>query len=93
ISPSPPSGLMGKQMGLLAGTQISFFNRLFWTASSTLNVVSYNIYRNGVFIQNTGSRHSQYEDLNQQEGVFVTYEISAVSSGGGESAKVSIIVP
>ena len=93
IAPSPPSGLMGKQMGLLAGTQISFFNRLFWTASSTLNVVSYNIYRNGVFIQNTGSRHSQYEDLNQQEGVFVTYEISAVSSGGGESAKVSIIVP
>ena len=80
-------------MGLRAGSQTSFFNHIFWAASPTANVSSYKVYRNGVWVGTLASEFLLYDDWNQEEGVSVTYEVSAVSSGGGESAKASVTVP
>ena len=93
VAPAAPSGIGGEQMGLRAGSQTSFFNHIFWAASPTANVSSYKVYRNGVWVGTLASEFLLYDDWNQEEGVSVTYEVSAVSSGGGESAKVSVAVP
>ena len=94
ISPLPPSNLRLTSK-LITCPQGNYYHiYLLWNAPSTSSIASYKIYRNGVLAATQRSDRLIFQDfLKKTEGVPVTYEVSALSNGGGESVKVPVSLP
>lgn len=70
-----------------------FYNVISWTASTDPNLVSYGIYRNGVFIDFVFAPLVSYIDHNQAESGSVTYGVSAFDNASSESAVITVSFP
>jgi YVTN family beta-propeller protein len=88
---SSPNNLKGKQKNNIFAFESELFNHLTWTASSTPNVVSYNIYRDGVRIDSVAS--TEFDDHNRKPGQSYLYAVTAVLANGGESSPRTVVVP
>jgi len=78
FAPTPP--------GNLAATHNSA-TVLTWTANTEADLVSYNIYRNGIFLES--STPNQYTDTSSTSGDI--YSITAVDTNGYESARSTAV--
>lgn len=84
-----PSNLQGSQKRNNFGLEYELYNQLTWTASSSLNVTGYYVYRDGEKIAATNATTNTYKDHNRAKGVSYSYAITAFDSMGNESAPVT----
>lgn len=87
----PPATLTVNGCSVNFATQSVWINQLVWTPSLSLDVVTYNIYRNGVLIGIVSADTFQYNDPVNTRGVDV-YGVTSVNSLGTESAPVTVTV-
>jgi fibronectin type 3 domain-containing protein len=82
-APNPPSGLTATAT---SGTSVN----LAWTASTSTNVTGYNIYRGpagGTLARISSSGTSPFTDATAVAGTAYDYAVTAVATGGAESAR------
>ena len=61
-----------------------------WLPCSNPNLASYNIYRNGALVATQGADLLFFQDVVAQSSLPVTYEVSSVATGGGESPRAAV---
>ena len=87
------NGLIGEALVNRALLQEDHIHKLWWEASSSPEVVSYRVYRNGSLVKSvplTGPYY--YEDHNRSATVADFYNIKSVNSDGSESAGGTIFL-
>ena len=90
---SPPATLNGAQVPNNFPFQREFLNNLRWTASPTFDVVSYNIYRNGILIGSVPAANTLvYNDLSITIGTGYTYGVTSVDTNQDESSAITVFV-
>jgi DNA-binding beta-propeller fold protein YncE len=93
-SPSAPTSLVGKVIKDRFVLQTDIVHRLTWSASSSSNVVSYVISRNGVQIATIPADGKlRYDDHNRSPDEVDFYQVSAVDANGNQSTPASVTVP
>lgn len=88
-----PSSPMVSQSSTNFGVFTEYFNTLSWTASSDPNLASYEIYRNGIFIDEVSAGTTSYIDHNAVQSGAVTYGVAAQNTAGFQSQTVSVSFP
>lgn len=86
-----PSNLTGEVINNRFLLQTDIVHRLSWSASASLDVVSYAIFRNGVEIANVAAL--SYDDHNRSPNTIDFYEVKAVTADGTMSDPASIYIP
>ncbi|MBS0652344.1 MAG: hypothetical protein JSR39_02330 [Verrucomicrobia bacterium] len=76
--PFPPTGLAVSQAIANYGLLNDTYNTLTWTASVSIDVYAYKIFRNGIYITTVPSSQLQWVDHNQVANQSVTYGVQAV---------------
>lgn len=89
----PPSDLQGVQLKNDFGFEYELYNQLTWTASPSLTVAGYFIYRDGEKIATVAASTTTYQNHNQPRGVTVTYSVEAFDSNGNTSSVVTVTIP
>jgi hypothetical protein len=89
----PATNFQGTQKKNNFGFEYELYNELTWTASSSLNVNGYFIYRDNVEIAVVDSSIQTYEDHNRKSGVSYAYSLAAFDDNGNLSSRVSFTVP
>lgn len=89
----PPSNLSVTQSSNGFGFFTEYFNTLSWQASSDPSVIGYNIFRNGVLIDQVGANVLQIQDHNATQNGSVTYGVAAVNIQQSQSKIVTINFP
>lgn len=87
----PPATLTVNGCRLTFASQQVWINQLIWTPSLSLDVVAYNIYRNGALIATVSADTFLYNDPVNTQGVDV-YGVTSVSSTGAESVPITVTV-
>ncbi len=75
----PPSNFQGTQFRDDAGVQYSLVNHLSWDPILNVDLLGYNIYRNGIFVTRLSPTATSYEEYLIDQGVTTQYSISSVS--------------
>lgn len=89
--PQPPSNFKGKVIKNKFATQTEYVHRLTWTPS--LNIIEYQLYRNGKKIAVIPGRGPfSYDDHNRRKHEVDTYSLIAISEFGLTSLPVETIV-
>lgn len=88
---APPTQLTVAQQGNNFGVLTELYNLLQWQASTTLNVIGYRIFRNGIMVQDVGANVLSYEDQNRISGETVTYSVVAYDDIGFQSDPVTSV--
>lgn len=92
--PLPPDDLIGKQKVNQFLLQSDLINVLSWSPSTDTTVISYNIYRNDVYMETILSADTlKYEDHNRQKGKSDTYQVTAVNQYDIESVPLTLTLP
>lgn len=89
----PPTNLNVTQNMTDFGVYKDFFNTIAWQASSSPNIVQYNIFRNGVFFGSTASSILQIRDRNATQNGSVTYGVAALDNQYSQSTIATIDFP
>lgn len=89
----PPSDLSVSQSTIDFHTFSETINTLTWSASSTVDITGYLIFRDDFFLTLVPPNQLSFIDYNRVIGEMVTYEISAVDITNTESERVSITHP
>lgn len=89
----PPSSLSVTQQTNNFGVFTEYQNTLSWTASTDPSVAGYQIFRNGMLIQEVDASTVQIIDHNRVQSGAVTYGVAAVDSQGSQSRIISINYP
>ncbi len=94
LPPLPPAQLTGEQIASLVSGKpnLQFESRLSWLPSQTSNVVAYRVYKEGQLIATLNASQLSYSEKDQKPKEQVSYAVSAVSSGGGESAPAAVTI-
>lgn len=71
--------------------QKEYSNQVKWTASSSEDIVAYNIYRDGVFLAQVPSTVLSYEDQNVPRNNRYMYQVAALNTVGLESQRVDAV--
>lgn len=91
----PPSHFLAHVIENKFATQTDRINHLRWTASETLSVTKYKLFRNGKFIATInakGHKHFEFNDHNRKEGVKYVYKLVAVNATGLSSIPVKLSI-
>ncbi len=78
--PSAPELVTQCRMKVEFLTQTEYYNVIEWTASTSPNVVSYKIYRDGKFCTEVSSSVHIFKDHNLRKNNHYTYQVSAVNA-------------
>ena len=89
----PPSNLAVQQVQNSFGVYSDYSNILTWTPSSAQNIVSYVIYRNGVYVTRVEDMSNMLVDHNDVVGGPVTYGVATLDNTGGQSQTIYISYP
>lgn len=90
----PPASFSGKRGGDRFLTQTDYFNRLVWTASPSIGIAVYRIYRNGsLLVTIPADDLLEYIDHNRSKYGQDTYAITAVNGLDEESTALVITLP
>ncbi len=90
----PPTALAVTQTSRsFGGVFTEYYNTLTWTASTSSNIVSYTIFRNGTPIAEVGADVLAYVDDNRVAGQAVTYGVAAIDNQGSQSAIPTVNYP
>ena len=93
ISQATTKALPGQISGLQATTDLPKKIQLSWGSSSSIDVVSYNIYRsnsaNGYYskVTTAPADHNRFDDMVDEDGKIYFYKITSVDKDGLESKK------
>lgn len=88
-----PSNVQVVQSEIDFGVYIDYINRITWDPSPDPNIIQYNIYRNGIFINATGPGILEFFDHNGVQGETVIYGVAAITSNYQQSTTVSVSFP
>jgi hypothetical protein len=90
----PPTLLLVVQSSRsFGGVFTEYYNTVRWTASSSPNIVSYTIFRNGMPIAEVGADVLEYVDDNRVAGQAVTYGVAAIDNQGSQSTIPTVNYP
>lgn len=90
---APPTSLGVTQSQNQFGVFSDWANTITWTASTTPNVVLYNLYRNGVYFAQVDGSTFSFIDHNTVQNGAVTYGVAAFDSGGSQSTIANVNFP
>lgn len=76
----PPSNISVSQDVTDFGVYQDYTNTITWDASPNLDLIQYNIYRNGVFFAATDTSTLEFVDHNTGQGETVTYGVGALTT-------------
>lgn len=88
----PPSNLSGDQSVIPLGIYNDYINTIHWQASSSPNLIQYNIFRNGEFCGSTSPSTLEFIDHNTVQGQSVTYGVAALTSNFRQSQIVYYVL-
>ena len=89
----PPATLTGSKMSNDFPFVRQFVNNLKWTASPSSDVVSYNVYKNGNFLDTVPAGGSLvYNDLSNTLRTGYTYGVTSVDTNQQESSAITVFV-
>jgi hypothetical protein len=89
----PPTSLAVTQNSNNTNVFTEYYNTITWTASTSPNLIQYNIFRNGIFFIAVDSSASQFIDHNAIQNGSVTYGVAAEDSVRSQSPIATISFP
>lgn len=89
----PPDSITGQQIVHYFVIDTDRVNKISWTASSSSNIVAYEVYRDGALIALVPSSVFTYWDHHRIEDQSYSYQVFAINSSGTRSAPVTITIP
>jgi hypothetical protein len=89
----PPTNLVVVPSGIDFGVFVDHYNTLTWDASSSPNIQSYAVFRNGIFLGRVGSYILQYVDhiIPPSSASDIVYGVVAVDEDASQSEIVTVV--
>lgn len=89
----PPSNLVLTQESTSYGVFTNYSNKVTWDPSPSPNVVSYVIYRNGIYVTRVEDGSATYTDFNNVPDTSVTYGVAALDTQQAQSETITVSTP
>lgn len=91
---SPPGSIDGNQYQIVIPVNKKYIDTITWTPSNSMNVVAYNVYRDGMLVATVNANSPlQFTDYAISHTEQYQYSVTAVDAFHNESAPVVFFVP